>query len=305
MLQQPDFQVFFFIIIPTFNRPEHLASCLQRICELTYPKALFEVIVVDDGSRCCLKKVVRDHKAKLNLRLLRQDNAGPATARNTGAQHARGQFLAFMDDDCRPDKAWLNALALQLKKSPNALAGGKTINLLTNNLYAEASQQIVSFLYGYFQARKSPMQFFTSNNMVIPARKFKEIGGFNTSFPLAAAEDREFCSNWIFSGGTMAYVPDAIMGHVHALNLTSYFRQHLNYGRGAFIFNRIQKLYKRPALKPAPLSFYTQLLLSPIQEYESWPKGCVISGLIFLSQVANALGFFYEKYRQKRLRKWR
>ena len=260
------------------------------------------MIVVDDGGSFRLDAVVKTYEKRVNLALYRQENAGPAAARNTAARHARGTFLAFMDDDCRPHKAWLKAFEEQLEKYPGALLGGKTVNFYKNNLYAAASQQIVTFLYRWFQARNSAMSFFTSNNMVVPAKKFHEIGGFNTVFALAAAEDREFCSNWLFSGGSMVYVPCAVMGHAHALTFKSYLRQHVNYGRGGFFFNRIEKQRRGRGLKIAPFSFYISLLRAP---WQGKGRGCrikssMISGLIFLSQAANALGFFYEKFCQKR-----
>lgn len=299
MLQPAKNTFVFSIIIPTFNRPDALFTCLEHVARLGYPTSGFEVIVVDDGSDFCLDGVVKVWKNRLNLTVLRQENSGPATARNTGARHARGTYLAFVDDDCMPDKTWLTRLEARLKKNPDALVGGKTVNTLTSNLFAQASQQIVTFLYGYFQTCQSIMPFFTANNMVVPARKFRDMGGFNTTFPMAAAEDREFCSHWLFSGGAMAYEPEAVMGHAHLLTLTSYFRQHFNYGRGGFLYNRIQKQRRGMPLKIAPLSFYTALLLFPKTGQGHPIKKGLISVLIFLSQFATFLGFFYEGHRQK------
>src|SRR4051794_19726519 len=102
---------FFSVIIPTRDRPEQLVACLRSLGALAYPRDRFEVIVVDDGSTTALEPIVGRSRGELHLALLKQSNAGPAAARNTGAAHAKGEFLAFIDDDCSPASDWLQALA--------------------------------------------------------------------------------------------------------------------------------------------------------------------------------------------------
>src|SRR5690606_19121212 len=75
----------FSIIIPTYNRPAPLHQCLAALRRQAYPPDAVEVIVVDDGSRKRLEPVVASFPG---VRLIRQVNAGPAAARNTGAAAA-------------------------------------------------------------------------------------------------------------------------------------------------------------------------------------------------------------------------
>lgn len=99
----------FSLIIPTYARPKQLGNCLESLTQLIAPRSGFEIIIVDDGNPESLEPVVAPFREKLNLRLLRQENGGPAKARNTGAAAARGRHLAFTDDDCRPEPNWLCA----------------------------------------------------------------------------------------------------------------------------------------------------------------------------------------------------
>jgi glycosyltransferase involved in cell wall biosynthesis len=78
MTQQP----FFSIIIPTYNRPQQLAVCLQSLARQDYPH--FEVIVVDDGSQTPPFECVNNFQNQLDITLLTQYNINPAVARNTG-----------------------------------------------------------------------------------------------------------------------------------------------------------------------------------------------------------------------------
>ncbi len=143
------------IIIPTRNRPEGLQQCLAAIAGLDYPRDKFEVIVVDDGSSTQLYSVVELFSEKINLFLLKQDHAGPAAARNRGVQQAKGKFLVFTDDDCRPTPGWLAALTDFLSKKPNSMVGGEILNGLPKNLFSSASQTLVSYLYSYYTITKT------------------------------------------------------------------------------------------------------------------------------------------------------
>ncbi|MCP5099867.1 MAG: glycosyltransferase family 2 protein, partial [Chloroflexi bacterium] len=130
----------FSIIIPTYNRPQQLERCLNAIAQLDYPTDQFEVIVVDDGGKRPLTPIVERITQPIQIRLITQANQGPATARNRGAAEANGRYLAFTDDDCMLDVNWLTALATQFEQTPSALIGGRTINALPQNMYAETSQ---------------------------------------------------------------------------------------------------------------------------------------------------------------------
>ena len=101
---------FFSIIIPTYNRPRQLRECLKSIKRLAFPKKRFEVIVVDDGGKRPLGKLICSFESHFSAKLIQQSNAGPAAARNSGAAHARGDFVVFTDDDCLTVPNWLSKL---------------------------------------------------------------------------------------------------------------------------------------------------------------------------------------------------
>ncbi len=287
-------QIVFSIIIPTYNRPQPLTNCLQSITNLDYSHNRFEVIVVDDGSKISLDTIVKPFQNQLNLTLISQTNAGPATARNTGARQAQGQFLAFIDDDCTPANNWLQVLETYLIAHADDLIGGCIINALSDNVFSTASQALLDYIYAGYQNKTTFPQFFTSNNIALSAENFLVIGGFDTNFPLAAAEDREFCDRLLSQNYKMRYAPEAIVYHAHHLTLTSFYRQHFNYGRGAFLFQQTYSQRHPQQKSIQPWSFYLKLLTYPLTKQYSQPA-ILLCFLILLSQIATTLGIVTEK----------
>jgi len=281
----------FSVVIPTYNRPEQLHNCLSSLTRLEYDRTQFEVIVVDDGSEQALNETINSFQSTLNLKLVRQKNAGPASARNRGAQVSTGRFLAFTDDDCCPEKDWLQKLEVAFAESPTVVVGGQTINSLTQNIFSIASQHIIDIGYEHCNSNFQQARFFSSNNMAVPRKLFLQFSGFDERF--RTSEDREFCDRWLKSGLVMTYKPDIIIRHSHSMNFFGFWRQHFEYGRGTCLFYQICS-QKEPGKFKIEVDYYFKLVLSAF-EYEPLLKGTSIAIAILISQFAYTLGFLQEK----------
>lgn len=253
------------IIVPTYARPRQLAACLDGIASLGSPAESFEVIVVDDGGPEPLDSLVAAYAERLDLRLIRQSRGGPGAARNAGASIARGEFLAFIDDDCRPAAGWLEALLHELRRDERRLLGGPVENALTDNPYASASQYIARFVYHHGETAGAKEPFFTANNMAVAAAWFHALGGFSTAIPSATAEDKEFCDRWIATGLALAPVPTMVVHHAHDLTGIGFLRQHFRYGRGILTFRLMRSRRCDGPFLPASLRFYAALVSSPLR----------------------------------------
>jgi GT2 family glycosyltransferase len=285
---------FMSIVIPTYNRPAQLTTCLEAVADLEYPSDRFEVIVVDDGGTPPLHEVVHPFQRAVTITLLRQKNTGPAAARNRGAREAKGEFLVFTDDDCAPDANWLTALATQLAASPGCAVGGHTINALPNNIYSTSSQLLIAYLYSYYNASPDQARFFTSNNLALPAAQFRALGGFDTTYRLAAGEDRELCDRWLHRGYRMVYARDAVVYHAHTLTFRTFLRQHIHYGRGAYCFHQVRARRANGRMRIEPPSFYLKMLGYPFSRTRTgWAPILALS--LLTTQVAHTAGFFFQK----------
>ena len=284
----------FSVVIPTYNRHAQLSECLVSLAKLAYPRDRYEVIVVDDESPMTPEVIVTRFRDRMRVELIVQPHGGPARARNAGASVARGEYLAFTDDDCTPTADWLLRLSERLAEAPGHAVGGRTVNRLPRNSYSTASQMLIDYLYGYFSRRKG--RFFTSNNLAMSTVLYRTLGGFDTDMPLAAAEDREFCDRWTDHGYSLLEAPEAVVEHAHTLDFRGFCRQHFNYGRGAYYYRRIVARRGKKNLRIEPFHFYSNLLLYPSRR-ESSLQSLALSLLLAIAQAANAAGFVYETVR--------
>ena len=284
---------FISVIIPTYERAGQLFACLGALAVQDYHRDRFEVLVVDDGSLISPEPTVDTFRDRLNVRYLKQEHAGPAAARNHGAAVAKGEILAFTDDDCAPAPDWLRSLATSLASRSDCVLGGRTINELANNPYSTASQVIVDYLYARWNSDPDHATFFTSSNFTLPAKIFHDVGGFDTSWIRAAGEDRDLCDRLISRGYRLKYAPGAVVGHAHPLTFRTFWRQQFNYGCGAYRLHQSRARVHARSIRVQPLTFYLKMLGYPFVRTRG-RKAALFAALLVVAQAANAAGFIWE-----------
>lgn len=280
----------FSIVIPTHNRPTQLATCLTGLAKLDFPRERFEVIVVDDGGDRDLSSIIQQFQNRIDVKLTRQSNAGPAAARNTGVAAATRRFLAFTDDDCTPHSDWLNQFAKAFAADEEIMVGGTSINALKNNLCAAASQVILNVVHLHFNRDHEHAIFFPSNNLALKREKYLELGGFDPAF--RCSEDRDLCDRWLASGKRLVFVPQAKIDHAHEMGLIGFWRQHVGYGRGAWRFHTARKLRNTGRLE-VDGSFYRKCLKEAMA-IRPLTRAVKLTVMMGVWQIANAVGFFCE-----------
>lgn len=282
------------VIVPTYNRPHKLRQCLAALSR--QEGGPYPVIIVDDGGDAELDFVETEFGPWAQL--VRRQNGGPAAARNSGVAAARTELLCFTDDDCAPRPDWVRRMAMQQGGVQKRMVGGRVDNALTNDVCAEASQSMCSYLYEYFQSGGTSMAFFTTNSICCRRDDFLAIGGFDESFPRAASEDRDFGLRWRDAGGALVYDDLAVIDHYHNLSLRAFWRQHANYGRGARQLHLALDRRGDPRPKTEKLGFYIGLLLHPLRRGGRRP--IVQSVLVGLSQVAMVAGYAEARREERR-----
>lgn len=226
------------VVIPTYNREESLRKCLRAVTSQDYPD--YEVIVVDDGSRKGTRAmVVREFSDLIYLR--QETNRGPAAARNRGIRFARGEIIAFTDDDCIPSKDWLSKLAAGFESHPSAGAIGglqePPEEIWRSNPIARYDRYQTRVIYQLGDGVKTgyPMPVGT-NNLMMKKRQLLELGGFDELFPGAGGEDADLLHRLAQSGKPTVCLPICVAHH-QSWTWPEFIKQQIRRGVGAAYFS--------------------------------------------------------------------
>jgi len=286
------------VVVPAYGRPNALRDLLAALGSLEPPRGGFEVVVVDDGSPEPLEPAARAAAGALDLVVLRTPNRGPAAARNAGMKHARGELVAFTDDDCVPQRGWLAALAAAHERHPSALLGGANVTALCGNPWAEATQALEDAVYARANDDAQRATFFAGKNMAGPREALRRVGGFDERF--RNSEDRELCERWRREGMPLMHVPDAVVAHANPRSGRVFWRQHLGYGRGAYHFHRMNRRLGESGLRPDPAD-YASFVREPLRgRRRGGVPRLVVLALVIGSQAASASGYWLEALRAAR-----
>lgn len=110
------------IIIPTCNRGKNLLQVLDSVTRLQIDKMIFELIVVDnastDNTKIICSEFINNHK-EINVNYLYEPVPGLLSGRHLGANNAKGEILAFLDDDCDLSPNWADSILQILDKRPD------------------------------------------------------------------------------------------------------------------------------------------------------------------------------------------
>ncbi len=219
------------IIIPTYNRCNSLKICLKHIFNSNYPKDKFEIIVVDDGStdntKMVINQLIKEYKTKkkFNLKYFYQMNSGPATARNLGLKYAKGEIIAFTDDDCIVDYDWLCAIEMGFTNNSNIDCVKGKINAYNPN---KLSKVIVKSIHG---RKKSG----STNNIAYKKQILDKLKGFDTRFAFNF-EDVDLKWRFRLKGYKYIFLSDMIVWHKYVRNLKGFKEQSFKSGIGLRIF---------------------------------------------------------------------
>ena len=244
------------IVIPTFNGASRIGNCLGALLPQTTGRNA-EILVVNDGSTDNTADVIGNYP---QVRLITQANAGPAAARNRGAIESHGEILLFTDDDCVPMPGWLDAMLKPF--SDPEVVGAKGVYRTTQRELAARFVQVEYEDKYRLMSGLSSIDFIDTYSAAFRRDRFLEMSGYDTSFPVACAEDIELSYRMSARDWKMKFVPAAIVYHTHPSTFWSYFRK-----KYKFAFWRALAVRKNPSkgIKDShtPQTMKLQLLFAP------------------------------------------
>ena len=177
------------VILCTYNRCGELANALNSVAASTMPEGIeWEVLVVDNNSSDQTRELVEDFCSRHpRVRYLFEPHQGKSYALNSGIREARGEVLAFLDDDVTVDPSWLQNLTLPLLNGEWSGSGGRTVRAQAFTppawLALEGPYSMAGVLCASFDLGDKPLELDRAPygaNMAYRKRMFEKYGGFRT-----------------------------------------------------------------------------------------------------------------------------
>ncbi|MFH1679052.1 MAG: glycosyltransferase, partial [Candidatus Eisenbacteria bacterium] len=211
------------VVVCTHNGEKTIRRCCESLMRLEYPS--YEVIAVDDGSTDGTPAIL----GEFPFRVVRKTNGGLSRARNTGIAHARGEIVAFIDDDAYPDPHWLQYLARSFLEGDHAGVGGPNILPPESGMVAEC----VSHSPGgptHVLVSDEEAEHIPGCNMAFRKAALEEIAGFDPRF-VVAGDDVDLCWRLQRQGYKLGFSHGAVVWHYRRDSAWKYLKQQMNYGR--------------------------------------------------------------------------
>lgn len=215
------------VVVPVYNGAEHIGDCIDALLRQDFPRDRYEIIIVNNRSIDATQDVVDRYP----VRSLYESTRGPAAARNAGIRASTAECVAFTDADCIPNYDWLSKL---INVMPDSVcgAGGQIVSYYKDDLISSFVDQIV-FRQRYNILQKSPPHITTANACFRRSALLK-IGLFDEFFPFAAGEDRDLGERLALTGGSFAFVEEAIVQHRHPQTMEVFYNQRFRHASGQF-----------------------------------------------------------------------
>jgi GT2 family glycosyltransferase len=237
------------VVVCTYNRVESMIKTLESIREVAVPEQLsWELIVVDNNSGDGTKAVIDDFARRSGLAVVYafEGMQGIRHARNRGVREAKGDVIAFTDDDVLVDKLWLEHIMRSFRDTEAVAVGGRILPLWEKSppkwLRKEMYGCLALLDYGDERLRITEPKLWTAN-LAVKASIFRRYGGFDCASKSSRGEDVELIETLLRNGENIYYCPDMLVHHCipEARMKKSYFRR-WTYGYGEYKALRMKAL---------------------------------------------------------------
>ena len=287
------------VIIPAYNAEATIADCIQSMLDQNYPRASFEVIVVDNLSTDKTAEIVKTFPVRY---ICENHQQGPSPARNSGACVARGSILVFFDADQVATPSYLKELIQGHEDSENAAFASLNIGEDSHNSYIGAYWKN-EWEHNSKNFRGSRYLRFSGGNVAIRREIFQKTGGFDTS--LKTCEDIDLALRIQKSTKLkVRYNHNAVSYHKERSSGVSLIEREFRFGIGSFCLGRRHKEFAEPlyaeiykVLRRTIMGMLAVLkkICECLLKKTKW-QNCLLILLDVVMRWTNLLGKIYAKF---------
>jgi glycosyltransferase involved in cell wall biosynthesis len=167
------------IVICTYNRAELLEIVLASLAEQADSSPLYEILVIDNGSTDHTRQVVERAMARAKVRYVLETTVGLSHARNRGWREAQGEYVAYIDDDCKVPPQWATIAAEIIREKRPSIFGGPSGAFYITPKPRWFRDEYSAFGFGDRPRRLNETEHLMGNNIVFRRELFSLIGGLD------------------------------------------------------------------------------------------------------------------------------
>jgi len=273
------------VVVCSLNGSRTLRACLEALEHQTI-RAETQVVVVDDGSSDTTAEIARTYDVDL---IVHERNLGISAARNTGVAAARAPIVAFTDDDCIPDRRWLESLLSVHGRQGVVGVGGPvdvaSVRTLVHaylaehppiaplELELERHRNLPGRVLLYLRSMWAPTRpsgeravySFPGANMSFKRDALVAVGMFDPEMTFGS-DDEHICAKLraaTSSSSALSFAPDALVHHDYQGTLGDLLRRNYAYGRGHARVYRRDPDQRWPIVFPLPALALALALAAP------------------------------------------
>lgn len=211
------------VVVLNYNGLHHLHDCFDSLMELDYPADKLELILVDNASKESPRTMMEREFPTVKL-VMNDANHGFAGGSNIGAEHAAGDYVAFLNNDTRVDPGWIKHLVAAVTQDEETVCAGSRILNWKGDSIDFIGAQLNFYGHGFQESfrskdidkysEKREMLFACGGAMLIDRAVFLDVGGFDSDY-FAFFEDVDLGWRlWLF-GYRVVLEPKSVVYHKH------------------------------------------------------------------------------------------
>lgn len=208
------------VIVCTYNRSTMLENALKSLVQQDCENDLFEVIVVDNASGDETRILFEKFTSYPNFFYVREGKIGLSNARNTGYQKAKGEYVAYIDDDAKADKRWVKNILAFIYRHPEIIAfGGPYYGYSLEKIPEWIKERYGTWTLGDKERPIKQNEWINGTNMIFRRSLLEGLGGFDTKIGMSGktisfGEETNLLLKIKEKHYLIYYVPDIIVEHL-------------------------------------------------------------------------------------------
>lgn len=287
----------FSIIIPVQKINDYIYETCGKLANLKNKN--FEILIFSDET----EENDLELEKKLNAKIISAGKVSPAIKRDLALKYAKGEYLAFIDDDAYPDENWLDVAEKYLRDENVAAIGGPQLTPVDDSFRQKVSGAMFlsplsgSAIIRFWPGKKTrEVDDWPSVNFIVKKSDFEKVGGFDSAY--WPGEDTKLCLEIVKNlKKKILYIPELVVYHHRRAGIKKHLKQTGNYGLHRGYFAKIFPETSRKLMYFIPSIFVIFLMIGGLASiyYDLMLKLYLLGIIVYIFALIISTVFIWNK----------